>query len=169
VFEHECELERIDGYAFAGCSSLASLVIPGSVITIDSLGFAESDCRIDESESDRSAFDPWDGLVLDSTGRRLILSLGFRLARPSAGFGREICWYYTVHMCTPDENQWDIPSPFACHAGEIPDSVDFLEFECFCGCNTLAQVTFKSTATPKWFGERAFCHCLLLSSFIIPA
>jgi hypothetical protein len=129
LFEADSRLERIEGYAFSGCSSLVSLFVP-DLVTIDQLSLARSSIQIQRS------LPLVGGLVLDSSGRHLLLCSGFHSfhwATPSvdddtdAAEGKDDTKYpYYLATIAKDSHKFSFPETVGKMKADIPSSVEFV-------------------------------------------
>ena len=148
------DVEKIGYQAFAGCSSLTSVVIPEGVTKIGVAAFASSSAKI-EVDPKNTAYSSVDGVLFDKDRKTLLYVPKDRSVEA-----------YSI----PEGVEKIGASAFGGHSSlksvDIPESVKEIGESAFWNCVSLTNVVIPDGATS--IGDGAFQHCESLTSVVIP-
>lgn len=160
-------------YAFSGCHSLASVVIPSSVTSIGQCAF--SGCRSLASVVIPSSVTS----IRDDAFYGCSSLLAYRLYSGSTAYvydaGDSILTANIPEKITYMGNEYSVTriggdAFYGCGSLAsvvIPNSVTSIGYSAFSGCSSLASVVIPSSVTS--IGEWAFYNCYNLASVVIPS
>ena len=148
--------DRVEDYAFRGCSSLTSIEIPDSVTSIGLDAFSDCDSltniKVDENNT---AFKSIDGNLYSKDGKTLIQ---YTPGKQDAEFVIPECVTSigdsAFYWCTSLTNI------------TIPDGVTSIGYGAFYSCSSLTSITIPEGVTS--IGDYAFRWCTSLTSITIP-
>jgi hypothetical protein len=179
-FESNSQLRRIESYAFLGCSSLESILLPASLNTIDGSAFASSGLSEIKISEGCSSFQIEDNFVTDFGRTSLIIYFGqCDILMISSHYSRFCNKCFSSCKSLRDvqfesNSQlrriesaaflgcWSLESIF------IPMCVEILCSECFGYCKSLRNVQFESNSQLRRIESRAFFQCSSLRSIFLP-